>query len=360
MLESDLLATKLYCPALPVQWVQRPQLSARLDQGLALQRKMTLVSAPAGFGKTTCVASWLHARVDRPLAWLSLEPADDDPARFFTYLVAALQRVDARLGWEIGGILRAGQLPPGEVIAATLVNDSAAADPFVLVLDDFHVIQDRFILQVLETVVANLPPVLHLVLITREDPPLPLARLRANNALTEVRARDLRFDSEDGATFLNEVMGLSLTAADISALEMKTEGWIAGLQLAALALQTAPDAGEPALVSRFIAALSGSHRFILSYLTEQVLNQQPENVQRFLLQTAILDKLTGDLGDAVTGRSGSQALLEWLYRANLFLIALDEEGRWYRYHHLFADLLRERLGALDEDEIAELHRRASR
>lgn len=360
MLPSELLATKLHRPALPVQWVPRPHLNERLDQTVTLKRKMTLVSAPAGFGKTTCICSWLLSLTSRPVAWLSLEPADDDPARFFTYLVAALQQVDAILGKEISGVLRAGQLPPGAVIAATLVNDIVAAAPFVLVLDDFHVIQDRFILQVLETLIANLPQTLHLVLITREDPPLPLARLRANNQLTEIRARDLRFDGKDAATFLNEAMGLSLIPADIARLEAKTEGWVAGLQLAGLALQTLADPSAPSAISRFITTLSGSHRFILNYLTEQVLNQQPEDVQTFLLQTAILDKLNGDLCDAVTGRPGSQIVLERLYRANLFLIALDDERRWYRYHHLFADLLRDRLSGLYQDDNAELHRRASR
>ncbi len=289
-----------------------------------------------------------------PVTWLSLDPSDDDPGRFFAYFVAALQKVDVNLGQEIEGVLRSGQLPPGEIISTTLINDILELeDRFLLVLDDFQVIQDRFILQVLEELVANLPQPLHLVLITREDPPLPLARLRANNRLTEIRARDLRFTNRDADRFLNEVMGLSLSRADIGVLEDKTEGWIVGLQLAGLSVR------ERTNPSGFIAALSGSHRFILSYLTEQVLSRQPEEIQHFLLQTSILDKLNSDLCNAVTGRSDGRALLERLFNANLFLISLDDEQQWYRYHHLFADLLRDLQNALQKDKTAELHQRAS-
>ncbi|MFW9805085.1 MAG: LuxR C-terminal-related transcriptional regulator, partial [Candidatus Thorarchaeota archaeon] len=286
--------------------------------------------------------------------WLSLDPADDDPGRFFAYFVAALQKVDANLGQEIEGVLRAGELPPGRVISTTLVNDILALEGrFLLVLDDFHVIQDRFILQVLEHLVANLPSPLHLVLLTREDPPLPLARLRANNRLTEIRARDLRYTGPEAERFLNEVMDLPLSQADIAALEDKTEGWIVGLQLAGLAVR---DQADP---SSFIDNLTGSHRFILSYLTQEVLSRQPEEIRHFLLQTSILDKLNGDLCNAVTGRSDGRALLERLFNANLFLIPLDDEGRWYRYHHLFVDLLRDLQTALPKDKTAELHQRAS-
>jgi LuxR family maltose regulon positive regulatory protein len=325
-----------------------------LNEGLEFGRQISLVSAPAGFGKTTCASAWVQA-LGCPAAWLSLEPADDDPGRFFTYLIAALQKVDANLGREIEGVLRAGQLPPGEVISTTLGNDiQELGTRFLLVLDDFQVIQDHFILQVLDRLVTNLPQPLHLVLLTREDPPLPLARLRANNQLTEIRAGDLRFSSPEAERFLNEVMDLSLSPADIAALDAKTEGWIVGLQLAALSVR---DRADP---SRFIATLSGSHRFILSYLTEQVLSRQPKEVQHFLLQTAILDKLNSDLCNAVTGRSDGRALLEQLFNANLFLIPLDDEQRWYRYHHLFADLLRDLGNTLQKEKVAELHQRASR
>jgi LuxR family maltose regulon positive regulatory protein len=355
VLKSDLLATKLHRPSLPAKWVRRPHLCQRLNEGLEFNRQVTLVSAPAGFGKTTCISEWVSELDGWPVTWLSLDQSDDDPGRFFAYFVAALQKVDASLGREIEGVLRSGQLPPGEIISATLINDVLELEgPFLLVLDDFHVIQDRFILEVLEKLIANLPQPLHLVLLTREDPPLPLARLRANNRLTDIRARDLRFTGRDTDRFLNEVMGLSLSRTDVVALEDKTEGWIAGLQLAGLSVRDRPDP------SSFIATLSGSHQFILSYLTEQVLSRQPEEIQRFLLQTSILDRLNGDLCDAVTGRSDGRALLGRLFNANLFLIPLDDEGQWYRYHHLFAGLLRDLQNALQKDKTAELHRRASR
>lgn len=353
VLESNLLATKLHRPSPPARWVRRPHLPQRLNEGLALERQVTLVSAPAGFGKTTCVGEWVDG-LERPVAWLSLDAADDDPGRFFAYTVAALQRVDAALGRELGAVLRSGQLPPAEAISASLINDVLNLDKhLLLVLDDFHVIQDRFILTVLENMAANMPRSLHLVLITREDPPLPLARLRANNRLTEIRARDLRFAASDIARFCNETMGLSLSQTDIARLEEKTEGWIAGLQLAAL---SALDQADP---TAFISALSGSHRFILRYLTEQVLDQQPQAIRHFLLETSILERLSGDLCDAVTGRSDSARLLEQLYSANLFLIPLDDEGRWYRYHHLFADLLRDLGDTRQKEKTADLHRRAS-
>jgi LuxR family maltose regulon positive regulatory protein len=375
-MDTPLLRTKLYIPPVRPERVARPRLIERLNAGLT--RKLTLVSAPAGFGKTTCISAWVHT-LDRPVAWLSVDPEDDDPGRFFTYLVAALQQVHPKLGRDIEGVLRSGQLPPGEIISTTLIHDLLAwNDPFVLVLDDCHTIQDPFILQILGRLVAHLPPPLHLVLITREDLPLPLAPLRANNQLNEVGAADLRFTGPEAGRFLNEMMKLSLSPADIALLEDKTEGWIAGLQLAAIAaqsllaqqpgtaapsqtaMQASPPAGEQANPSAFIAALSGSHRFILSYLTEEVLDLQPQEIRTFLLRTSILDKLCGDLCDAVTGRTDGHALLERLFHANLFLIPLDDQQQWYRYHHLFADLLRDLENARHEDETAELHRRASR
>ena len=237
-------------------------------------------------------------------------------------------------------MLRAGQLPPVEAISTALINDLLAAPQrFVLVLDDFQCIQDAAILQVFERLVTNLllPNLrqpMHLALLTREDPALPLARLRANNQLSEVRARDLRFSQAETASFMNDVIGLGLHAAEIAALEARTEGWPAGLQLAALALQAA----EPADAAGWIAQLSGSHRYILGYLTEEVLNRQTDTMRRFLLQTALLDRLNGELCDALTGQADGQARLEQLYRANLFLVPLDGERRWYRYHHLFARL----------------------
>jgi len=363
--------------------VARPQLLSRLNFGLASGRQITLVSAPAGFGKTVCACEWVQ-KLDLPVTWLSLDPADDDPGRFFSYLVAALQIVDENLGWEIEGVLRAGQLPPNEIITTTLINDIQARDTrFVLVLDDIQVIQDELILGVLEQLVMRLPDTLHLVFLTREDPDLPLARLRANNQLTEIRAGDLRFSNPEADHFLTEVMELSLSQADIDVLDTRTEGWIAGLHLAALALQaplavqslTKPQPGSATQSriatqapvsnqnrpnpSAFIANLRGSHRFILSYLSEEVLDQQPEEVQDFLLQTSILDRLNGDLCNAVTGRVDSHALLKRLYQANLFLIPLDDDGHWYRTHQLFTDLLRDLQETHHKDATAELHRRAS-
>jgi len=352
---SDLLVTKLRCPTVFPKQVQRPQILQKLNEGLELGRQVTLVSAPAGFGKTTCISEWVNALPGWPVSWLSLDPSDDDPVRFFSYFVAGLQKVETSLGLEIEGVVRSGQLPPSEIISTSLIRDiSSSKRRFLLVLDDFHVIQDRFILQVFEQLATNFPSPLHLVLVTREDPPLPLARLRANNLLTEIRARDLRFTLPEIGLFLNDVMGLSLSQTDIAALEDKTEGWIVGLQLAGLSVRDRADSSD------FIATLSGSHRFILSYLTEQVLSQQPEEIQHFLLQTSILDRLNGDLCNAVSGLSGSHALLEELFNANLFLIPLDDERQWYRYHHLFADLLRELQNTLQKDIMAELHRRASR
>jgi len=351
---TALLTTKLHKPAILPKRVQRPSLVDHLNEGLEMGPQVMLVSAPAGFGKTTCVSEWVDT-LDMPFAWLSLDPTDDDPVRFFTYLIAAHQNVDLNIGTEIESALRTGQLPPEEIIGSRLINDILVyKGKVLLVLDDFHVIQDHFILSVLERLVLNQPPTLHLILSTREDPPLPLAQLRASNRLTEIRAKDLRFSSQDIEVFLKDVMGLSLSQADITILEDKTEGWVVGLQLAGLSMRDQDD------VSSFIAHLSGSHRYILSYLTEEVLVQQPEEIRSFLLQTSILDNLNGELCNALTGRSDSHALLEQLFKTNLFLIPLDDEGRWYRYHHLFVDLLRSLQNTLQKDKTAELHQRASR
>ncbi len=349
-----LLATKFHRPAPHPRRVARPQLTRRLNEGLAAGCQITLVSAPAGFGKTTCVADWLDG-LQRPVAWLALDPGDDDPASFLAYLVAALQRVAPQIGREIENSLGAGQTPPAEVSATLLINDLLALEyDFVLALDDLHVLQDDAILTLLEKLITNLPAHLHLVLMTREDPPLPLARLRANRLLNELRAGDLRFSQREAQQFLNDGMGLQLSDEDVAALESRTEGWVVGLQLAGLSMR---GRAEPA---SFIAALSGSHRYILGYLTEEVLGRQPEEIQYFLLQTSILERLNGDLCDAVTGRSDGGRLLERLFNANLFLTPLDDEQRWYRYHHLFVDLLRSQQSRLPKEQLAELHRRAGR
>jgi LuxR family maltose regulon positive regulatory protein len=350
---SNLLGTKLHRPPPPSKLVQRTNLVHTLMKNLEVGRFLTLVSAPAGFGKTTLVSEWVSS-LHLPVAWLSLDRADDDPGQFFAYFIAALQKVNENIGREIESVLHSGQLPSSPAIATSLVNDILAAGVhFIIVLDDFQVIQDRAILEVLETILAKPPEQMHLVLITREDPLLPLSRLRGNNQMWEIRAQDLRFKEHEVGLFLNGVMGLSLSEADVAAMENRTEGWAAGLQLAAIAMHDRAD------LSSFITHLSGSHRYILSYLTEEVLSRQTNEIQIFLSQTSILDKLCGELCDAVTARTDSRALLEKCFHANLFLIALDDEGRWYRYHHLFRDLLLNQQSRIPEQDILELHRRAS-
>ena len=338
-----LLASKLFRPVLPTTLVARHHLIEQLNDGLVFGRSLTLVSAPAGYGKSTLVAEWLQ-QVNRPVAWLSLGESDDDPRRFFLYLITALRQVNVPLSAKLQAALEAGQLPPQQVLVSTLVNDLAEMkSAYLLVLDDFQVIEDKMVLGVLHGLVMHQPDQLHLVLITREDPALPLARLRASNQLTEIRAADLRFRRNEAEQFLCTGMGLTLTEYDLSLLDERTEGWVAGLQLAALALKSSLATHGHGSTAEFIESLSGSHRFILGYLTEEVLKVQPPELQNFLLQTSILSRLNGDLCDALTGQPGSAALLEDLLAANLFLIPLDDERRWYRYHHLFADLLRNQL-----------------
>ena len=359
-MHTPILATKLYIPRPRPNAVSRPRLLERLNAGL--HRRLTLISAPAGFGKTTLVSEWV-AFIERPTAWLSLDEGENDPARFLTYFVAALQTIAPTIGEGVLSALQSPQPPPPEAILTALLNDlTTIQDPFVLVLDDYHMIAAKAVDQALTYFVEHLPPHLHLVIITREDPALPLARLRARGHLTEVRAADLRFTPSESAAFLNEVMGLHLPVEDIAALEKRTEGWIVGLQFAALSLQGQEDAAS------FIRSFTGSHHFVLDYLMEEVVHQQPERIQQFLLHTSILDRMSGPLCDAVVMNASisGQATLEYLERANLFLVPLDEERRWYRYHHLFAELLRQRLqqriASTPEDEgrgVDELHLRAS-
>jgi LuxR family transcriptional regulator, maltose regulon positive regulatory protein len=356
----SILATKLYIPRPRPEVVSRPRLLERLNEGL--HRKLILISAPAGFGKTTLVSQWV-ARCQRPTAWLSLDEGENDPARFLTYLIAALQTIAAPIGEEVLSALHSPQPPPPEAILTTLLNDLITIqDHFIVVLDDYHLLEAKPIDQALTFLLEHLPPQMHLVIATREDPALPLARLRARGHLTEVRAVDLRFTPSEAAAFLNQVMGLHLSAEDIAALERRTEGWIAGLQLAALSLQGQPDA------TSFITSFTGSHHFVLDYLLEEVLQQQSESVQTFLLRTSILDRLCGPLCDAVVldPSAPGQTTLAYLERANLFIVPLDNERRWYRYHHLFSDLLRQRLQQSaasptgdTESQVNELHIRAS-
>jgi len=350
------LATKLSIPPARARLVPRPRLIERLDA--AMGSRLILVSAPAGFGKTTLLGEWIH-HWGRPVAWLSLDAGDNAPARFWSYLILALQAIHEEIGESVLATLRTLQPPPLEAIVSAVANDISDlvhGDRLVpVVLDDYQVIDTPTIHEALAALVEHLPPSLCLVVASRADPPLPLAHLRSRGLLAELRARDLRFTLEESATFLHDSMHLELTADDIAALDSRTEGWIAGLQLAAISLQ----GQSPEHAADFIADFAGSHRYVLDYLTEEVLQRQPADVQSFLLQTAGLDRLTAPLCDAVCGRSDSQALLEHLERANLFVVPLDEHRRWYRYHHLFAGLLRRRLEQSRPAEVAALHHRAS-
>src|SRR5829696_8921459 len=349
---DQLLATKLYIPQWRPGLVARPRLIERLDEGA--RRKLALVSAPPGFGKTTLLAEWLAGTAGRGIAWVSLDPGDNDPALFWSYVVTAVQRVRAGVGANALALLRSPQPPLIESILTTVINEIAATDGnLTLALDDLHVIDAPSIHGAIDFLIDHLPPQMHLVIASRSDPPLPLARLRSLGDLTELRAADLRFTPEEAATFLNDVMGLDLAAADVAALETRTEGWIAGLQLAALSMRGRAD------VAGFISSFAGDDRYIVDYLVEEVLQRQPEDVRGFLLQTAILDRLSGGLCDAVTGRRDGRQMLETLERGNLFLIPLDDHRRWYRYHHLFADVLRAH--AVDEhpERMPDLHRRAA-
>ena len=332
-----LLATKLYIPTWHPGLLSRPRLIEQLNQGI--ERKLTLISASAGFGKTTVVSEWV-ARCERPVAWLSLHEADSDPPRFLAYLIAALQTVAEAVGHGLLTALRSPQPPSLESMLTVLLNELAAVpDKFVLVLDDFHVIDAPAIDQALTFLIEHMPPRMHLVIATRVDPRLPLARLRSRGQLTELRAAELRFTATEAAAFLNQTMGLNLSADHVAALDQRTEGWIAGLQLAAISMRGHDDAAG------FVSSFTGSHRFVLDYLVEEVLHQQSERVQEFLLRTSILDRMCGSLCDAVLGdpAASGQETLDELERANLFIVPLDNERRWRRYHHLFAELLRQRL-----------------
>ncbi|MHC1739838.1 MAG: LuxR C-terminal-related transcriptional regulator [Anaerolineaceae bacterium] len=352
-MSESLLLTKLYIPPPRPKVVLRPRLNERLNEGLLASRKLTLISASAGFGKTTLVSEWV-AGCGQPVAWLSLDEGDNDPTRFLTYLVAALQTIAPKIGVGVLSALQSPQPPPSEVILTTLLNEiTTLPDHFILVLDDYHVIDSKPVDEALTFLLEHLPPQMHLVIATREDPPMPLARLRARSQLTELRATDLRFTPSEAAEFLNQLMGLNVSEEDIAALETRTEGWIAGLQFAALSMQGHQD------TTSFIQSFTGSHHFVLDYLVEEVLQQQSESIQTFLLRTSILDRLCGPLCDAVlcSPSVSGQETLEYLEHANLFIVPLDNERCWYRYHHLFADLLRQRLGK--PKEFAEFHLRAS-
>jgi len=347
---AHLLMTKLHIPPARLNMVSRSRLTERLNVGM--KSRLTLIVAPAGWGKTTLLSAW-HAQAGR-IAWVSLDVGDNDPVRFWTYVITALNRLHPGVGDVALTVLRSPQTPPIESVLTLLLNALATLPgEIIVVLDDYHLIQTQSIHDALTFLLDHLPSSLHLVIASRLDPPLPLALLRARDALTELRVADLRFTLPEATTFLTVVMGLPLSPEESAALEARTEGWIAGLHLAALSLQGRED------LASFITAFTGSNRYVVDYLVEEVLQRQPEDVQQFLLCTCLLDRLSGPLCDAMHGSDGSQGLLEYLERANLFIIALDDERQWYRYHHLFAEVLRSRLQQMQPALIPHLHHRAS-
>ncbi len=362
---APILASKLYIPPPRAKIVFRPRLIERLNEGLSSGCMLTLISAPAGFGKTTLLSEWV-AGCERPASWLSLEQGDSDPTRFLAYLIAALQTLAPNLGDGVLAALQSPQLPHTESILATLLNEIAVIpDTFTLVLDDYHVIDSQLVDQALVFLIEHLPPQMHLVIATREDPHLPMSRLRARGHLTELRGADLRFTPVEAAEFLNRMMGLNLRDADVAALEARTEGWIAGLQMAALSLQQQ----DATAAAKFIEEFSGSHRYIMDYLVDEVLQGQPAEVQNFLLYTSVLDQLCSSLcesilpGDVrginpspiVLNVNKAQEILIYLEHANLFITPLNDQRHWYRYHHLLADLLRHRLSQIYPDQVPTLH-----
>jgi LuxR family maltose regulon positive regulatory protein len=348
------LSTKLHMPALRADALRRARLMQRLETGAREGRTLMLVSAPAGFGKTTLISAWLQQN-QRRAAWLSLDQSDNDPIRFWRYVIAALQTIDANCGATALAMLTAPQLPPLEAIVTALINDLAAAtNPIVLVVDDYHAVTDLNIHTSLDFFLDHLPPHVQVALTTREDPPLSLPRRRARQKLTEVRAADLRFTLSEATELFNAIMQLGLTSTDIAALEQRTEGWAVGLQMAALSLQGRSDQHD------FITAFAGDDRYIADYLLEEVLQRQPPAVQDFLLKTSFLPRLNAALCDAVLERHDSRSVLADLDRANLFIVSLDNRREWFRYHHLFSDLLRQRLGeALSADQLIGPYQTAS-
>jgi LuxR family maltose regulon positive regulatory protein len=354
---TPLLTTKLYIPSHRPDLVPRPRLIEQLNTGLS--RILTLISAPAGFGKSTLLSSWAAQIESSQVAWLSLDTGDNDLTRFLTYFIAALQTIDSNIGQKILTALQSPGTLNSEIILTTLLNEIVEfLYDFVLIIDDYHVIESKPIDQALTFLLDHQPANMHLVIATRIDPPLPLARLRASGQMTELRTAKLRFTNDEVTAYLNQVMGLGLSVDDIAALETRTEGWIVGLQLAALSLQEKED------VTGFIRSFTGSHHHVLDYLVEEVLGQQTPETQSFLLQTSILGRLSGPLCDAVFfGKTeiegNSQKVLENLDASNLFIVPLDDERHWYRYHHLFADMLQVRLKRFYPEHLNNLHLRAA-
>ena len=344
------MATKLFIPPIQPTSVSRPRLLEQLNEGMRC--KLMLISASAGFGKTALISDWIHQNKS-PVAWFSIDKGDNDPVHFLTYIITVLQNIEANIGKTALKLLRSPQLPPIQSILIDLINDIIPfPKDFALVLDDYHLIDKRNIHFMIAFLLEHLPQRMHLVIATRSDPPLPLARLRSQNQLMEIRATDLCFTTDETSMFFNERLNLGLSIEDIALLKSRAEGWIAGLQLAALSMQGRKD------TSSFIKSFKGDNRYIADYLIEEVLSRQPEIVQNFLLQTSILSRLSGPLCNDVTHQSDSQEMLNTLEKANLFIFPLDNERHWFRYHRLFADLLLQRLHQTQGDLMPELHRRA--
>lgn len=351
MAEEHLLITKLSIPPTRPSLVVRPRLYKRLNSGL--NGKLTLVSAPAGYGKTTLVSSWIQ-QSEKPVSWLTLDDSDNDLPRFLSYFLAALQHIDEELGIDVRTALESSQSPQVQVLLTMLVNEIADhGKQFTLVIDDCHLITNQPVYDAVDFIINNQPSGMHLVIIGRVDPLIALSRLRAGGQLNEIRSDDLRFTKPEASEFLNELMDLDLTIEDIAVLEKRTEGWIVGLQLVAISLQGREDKHE------FIASFSGIHHYIIDYLVEEVLNRQTEEIRSFLCCTSILDSFNASLCDATLGRADSRKLLQQLEGTNLFLIPLDEERQWFRYHQLFRDILSLCLQDSYSDQIPDLHRQAA-
>ena len=356
-----LLGTKLRMPTPRRQLVARPRLTDQMPLGATPLPRLVLVSAPAGFGKTTLLSQWLTQWLTvqhvepRRVAWLSLDAEDSDPRHFLANVLASIQATAPQVGVDAAALLQTDGVATAPGVMVSLINDLDTLDgPIVLALDDYHVLESQDVHDAVTFLLTHLPASASVAITTRSDPPLPVARLRTRGELLELRAADLRFTQPEAAAFLNEVMGLDLEDTHVGALEGRTEGWAAGLQLAALSLRNRGDAGD------FIQEFTGSHRFVLDYLVEEVMNSQSEQARAFLLETSVLGQLTGPLCDALTGRDDGREMLEALERGNLFVVSLDDQRQWYRYHHLFADALRARLAAEQPDRVQALHRAAAR
>jgi len=349
---DPILSTKLYIPRAHPDRVPRPRLIERMNE--SMQRPLTLVCAPAGYGKTTLLSEWIP-QYEHCVTWLSLDEGDNDPARFWRHFLAALQTLNSELFRGAQQSLDGSQIRPIEAVLTLTINEIASLDyRFTHVFDDFHLINSLAINDGLSFLIEHLPPNLNLVITSRSDPILPLARWRTRGQMAEIRSADLRFNREESTAFFNQVMKLELSEADVAALDGRAEGWISGLQLAALSMKNHEDR------SRFISAFAGSHRFIIDYLIDEVLSRQPEHVRTFLLTTSILDQMCGPLCDAITNGHNGQAILESLEQSNLFVVPLDDHRSWYRYHHLFGEVLRSHLQATGEDRTTELHVRAAK